>query len=198
MLPAPIRTRRTVLALAALAACACANTSTRRSAMPDPTQDDNKRTVTKLFETCFNLDDMVVLDQVVSPDYVGPQGGKGPPASARSSLGCGAPSPTSTTPSTTSSPRTARSPFGGIGRARTRPRFAAIRLPTRRSRTRAPGSSGFRAGRSWPLRWRPIASGFCSRWARCLKTSSLRASRRPAKNGNPLGGLALLRCRANA
>jgi len=46
--------------------------------MPDPTQDDNKRTVTKLFETCFNLDDMVVLDQVVSPDYVGPQGGKGP------------------------------------------------------------------------------------------------------------------------
>jgi len=39
---------------------------------------DNKRNVDKLFHNCFNQGDLGLLDQMVSPDYVGPQGDKGP------------------------------------------------------------------------------------------------------------------------
>jgi steroid delta-isomerase-like uncharacterized protein len=46
--------------------------------MPDPTRDDNKRNVAKLFENCFNLGDLGVLDELISPEYVGVQGARGP------------------------------------------------------------------------------------------------------------------------
>jgi len=42
----------------------------------DP-RNDNKRTIEKLFET-FNHDDLRPLDELVSAEYVGPQGGTGP------------------------------------------------------------------------------------------------------------------------
>ena len=45
--------------------------------MPDQTRDESKRTVEKLFDT-FNQDDLGPLDELVSPDYVGAQGDKGP------------------------------------------------------------------------------------------------------------------------
>jgi steroid delta-isomerase-like uncharacterized protein len=65
--------RSTCLALAALIASACSHPSTRSTAM-----SDNKRNVDQLFQTCFNQGDLGLLDQMVSPDYVGPQGDKGP------------------------------------------------------------------------------------------------------------------------
>ena len=46
--------------------------------MSDPTRDDNKQKVDKLFETCFNYGDLALLDELVSPEYVGPQGDRGP------------------------------------------------------------------------------------------------------------------------
>jgi steroid delta-isomerase-like uncharacterized protein len=45
--------------------------------MSDPTRDENRRSVERLFET-FNHGDLRPLDELVSPDYAGPQGGKGP------------------------------------------------------------------------------------------------------------------------
>ena len=45
--------------------------------MPDQTRDQNRRNVQKLFET-FNQGDLDLLDELVSPDYIGPQGDKGP------------------------------------------------------------------------------------------------------------------------
>ena len=41
-------------------------------------RDDNKRCVTTLFETCFNAGDLGLLDELVSPEYVGPRGTRGP------------------------------------------------------------------------------------------------------------------------
>ena len=46
--------------------------------MNDITPENNKRSVAKLFENCFNLGDLGVLDELVSPEYVGVQGAKGP------------------------------------------------------------------------------------------------------------------------
>ena len=48
--------------------------------MPDSTRTDNKQKIDKLFDSCFNHHDLAVLDELVSPDYVGPQGDKGPAA----------------------------------------------------------------------------------------------------------------------
>ncbi len=48
--------------------------------MPSDTREENKRNVDKLFDTCFNQHDLGLLDAVVAPDYVGPQGEKGPAA----------------------------------------------------------------------------------------------------------------------
>jgi steroid delta-isomerase-like uncharacterized protein len=45
--------------------------------MSDQTRDENKRYVQKLFDT-FNHGDLGTLDELVSPDYIGPQGGRGP------------------------------------------------------------------------------------------------------------------------
>jgi predicted ester cyclase len=46
--------------------------------MSDQTRDENRRSVEKLFETGFNQGDLAVLDELVSPEYVGSQGEKGP------------------------------------------------------------------------------------------------------------------------
>ena len=46
--------------------------------MSDQARDDNKRNIDKLFHSSFNQGDLGLLDEMVSPDYVGPQGDKGP------------------------------------------------------------------------------------------------------------------------
>jgi steroid delta-isomerase-like uncharacterized protein len=69
---------KTWLALAALVACACNENSSRSSAMSDETREANKGNINKLFEACFNQGDLGLLDALVAPDYVGPQGVKGP------------------------------------------------------------------------------------------------------------------------
>ena len=46
--------------------------------MSAETRDENKRSVETLFESCFNQGDLGLLDQLVAPEYVGPQGSKGP------------------------------------------------------------------------------------------------------------------------
>ena len=46
--------------------------------MTDRVRDENKRRITTLFETCFNAGDLGLLGELVSPDYVGPQGSRGP------------------------------------------------------------------------------------------------------------------------
>src|SRR6266540_2027654 len=76
MTPTLESTRTAAWALAALVASACAHPhpSPRSTTMTD----QNKRDVTNLFETCFNLGDLGLLDRLVSPDYVGVQGAKGP------------------------------------------------------------------------------------------------------------------------
>src|SRR6266511_1501849 len=76
MTPTLESTRTAAWALAALVASACAHPhpSSRSTAMTD----QNKRDVANLFETCFNLGDLGLLDRLVSPDYVGVQGAKGP------------------------------------------------------------------------------------------------------------------------
>jgi steroid delta-isomerase-like uncharacterized protein len=77
----PTRTTTNLLALA-LAIAACTTTSTRRAAMPDTipetVRNENKRNVDRLFAACFNQGDLGLLDQLVSPEYVGPQDEHGP------------------------------------------------------------------------------------------------------------------------
>jgi predicted ester cyclase len=46
--------------------------------MSDPSKDDNKRKVEMLFESGFNQGNLAVLDDLIAPEYVGPQGDKGP------------------------------------------------------------------------------------------------------------------------
>ena len=46
--------------------------------MSDQTRDENNRKVETLFDNCFNQGDLGLLDQMVAPEYVGPQGSKGP------------------------------------------------------------------------------------------------------------------------
>jgi steroid delta-isomerase-like uncharacterized protein len=44
--------------------------------MSDQTRDENKQSVGRLFET-FNQGDLALVDQLVGPEYVGPQGDRG-------------------------------------------------------------------------------------------------------------------------
>jgi len=46
--------------------------------MSDETRDDNKRTIDRLFDRCFNQGDLALLDELVAPEYVGPQDTRGP------------------------------------------------------------------------------------------------------------------------
>src|SRR5262249_34215240 len=50
------------------------------------TQTQNKQTVQKLFDT-FNDGDLAVLEQLIAPDYAGPQGGRGPASFANVVIG---------------------------------------------------------------------------------------------------------------
>jgi steroid delta-isomerase-like uncharacterized protein len=70
----------TRLAATLLVVCGCAHPSpnSRSSTMSDPTRDENKRKVATLFDNCFNQGDLGLLDQLVAPEYVGPQNSKGP------------------------------------------------------------------------------------------------------------------------
>lgn len=45
--------------------------------MSGQTRDENKRQIEKLFDT-FNHGDLGRIDELVAPDYLGPQGDKGP------------------------------------------------------------------------------------------------------------------------
>ena len=45
--------------------------------MTDQTRDQNRRQVAKLFDT-FNQGELGPIDELISPDYVGPQGDRGP------------------------------------------------------------------------------------------------------------------------
>jgi predicted ester cyclase len=47
-------------------------------AMTDSITNENKRGVDRLFKGCFNRGDLSLLDELVSPDYVGAQGDRGP------------------------------------------------------------------------------------------------------------------------
>src|SRR4051794_5418260 len=76
MTPAWIRTI-TCLALGTLVACAGTHPATESTAMSDRTRDENRRTVERLFDT-FNHDDLGPIEDLVGPEYVGPQGDKGP------------------------------------------------------------------------------------------------------------------------
>jgi steroid delta-isomerase-like uncharacterized protein len=93
------RIRVTALVLAATAAGACAatpttnatsnatsTTSTMSNGSP-AMSERNKKTVEELFEQCFNNGQMQALDRLVSPDFVGAQGEKGPEALRRTALG---------------------------------------------------------------------------------------------------------------
>jgi len=48
--------------------------------MTDQTRDENRRNVERLFDTGINQGDLTLIDQLLAPDYVGPQGEKGPAA----------------------------------------------------------------------------------------------------------------------
>src|SRR5436190_10731738 len=67
----------THFALAALVAGGCATQDTRSTAMSDRLRDQNKHDVARLFDI-FNQGDLAAIDELVGPDYVGAQGGKGP------------------------------------------------------------------------------------------------------------------------
>jgi steroid delta-isomerase-like uncharacterized protein len=82
---ASIRNATRWLALAALAAGACAHPNTRSTSMTvqatdqatDQARTQNKRSVEQLFEA-FNHGDLSEIDVLVAPAYVGAQGDKGP------------------------------------------------------------------------------------------------------------------------
>jgi steroid delta-isomerase-like uncharacterized protein len=46
--------------------------------MSDDTKDDNKRKIERLFDDCFNQGNLALLDELVAPEYVGPQDTRGP------------------------------------------------------------------------------------------------------------------------
>ena len=49
--------------------------------------EQNKKAVEELFESCFNQGQHQVLDRLLSPDFVGAQGEKGPEAFKRTVMG---------------------------------------------------------------------------------------------------------------
>jgi steroid delta-isomerase-like uncharacterized protein len=71
------------IALALVAAAGCATTTAGSKHMSDA----NKRHIEELYERCFNQGKMDVMDRLVAPDYVGPQGDKGPESFKRTVIG---------------------------------------------------------------------------------------------------------------
>src|SRR6476620_5542605 len=86
LLPMTLTSRltRTItgLALALLPACACTHPPSAgtqgRTTMSDQTRDKNRQNVVTLFESFNAGGDLSHLDDLIAPDYVGPQGDKGP------------------------------------------------------------------------------------------------------------------------
>jgi predicted ester cyclase len=70
-----------LLAAGALVACAATEQSTpaaRTPIMTDSTHTTNKHVIIALYEECINTGALDRLDALVAPDYVGPQGERGP------------------------------------------------------------------------------------------------------------------------
>jgi predicted ester cyclase len=68
-------------AAAALFACAATEQPTppaRSPDMTDSTQEINMRAIRSLYDECFNAGALEGLDALVAPDYLGPQGERGP------------------------------------------------------------------------------------------------------------------------
>src|SRR5690348_12339867 len=88
LLPITLTSRltRTItgLALALLPACACTQPPSTspspngRTTMSDQIREKNRHTVETLFESFSSGGDLSHLDDLIAPDYVGPQGDKGP------------------------------------------------------------------------------------------------------------------------
>jgi predicted ester cyclase len=74
------RTISSLALIAALGACSAPNadTSTRSPAMATLDSEKNKQTVRRLYEEYINQAQRQVLPELVAPDYVGPDGGRGP------------------------------------------------------------------------------------------------------------------------
>src|ERR1044071_4356237 len=72
-----LRNTPSLMLAAALFASACAHPSTRSPTMSAETQERNKRSTEKLFQT-FNQGDLAAIDELVGPEYVGAQGDRGP------------------------------------------------------------------------------------------------------------------------
>src|SRR5262249_59014748 len=75
-----LRGMKRTLTLVTSAALAAATfpTSARSAPMSADTLEKNKQAVRTLYEVCINQDQPARLAEVVSPDYVGPQGERGP------------------------------------------------------------------------------------------------------------------------
>ena len=159
--------------------------------MSDQTREENKRSVQKLFESCFNQGDLALLDQLVAPDYVGPRGDKGPAGFRGVVAGLRTAFPDIHYTIDDSSPKATGSPCAGTGRERTRRPSVRSRPPARRSRTRASASSGSRTARSPPPLWTDSMDSW-NRWAWCPRTS---ASARPGARGGAVRPRALIPAR---
>jgi predicted ester cyclase len=71
-----------LLLFVALVACATPSTAqttpAQESSMPEPTSARNKQRIKKLYEDCINPGRLELLTELVSPDYVGLNGERGP------------------------------------------------------------------------------------------------------------------------
>jgi len=116
--------------------------------MPDPIRDENKRSVAKLFENCFNVGDMGVLDELVSPEYIGAQGGKGPAGFKQIIAGLRSAFPDiHYTVEDVVAENDKVAVRWHLVRDAPGPRFVAFHPPTRRSRTPAPGIFRLQGGK---------------------------------------------------
>ena len=61
-------------------------TRTRSTSMATQASPSNEEIVRSVYEVSLNTGDMGLLDRVVAPDFVGPRGGRGPSAFARTLL----------------------------------------------------------------------------------------------------------------
>jgi steroid delta-isomerase-like uncharacterized protein len=76
------RPSMTLAAAALFAACGADTTSSQPRSEPMPERDDlstaNKATIRGVYERCINAGELDLLDQLVAPEFVGPNGETGP------------------------------------------------------------------------------------------------------------------------
>jgi steroid delta-isomerase-like uncharacterized protein len=76
-----LRTRTMTLAAAALLTAGCAATTNRPGSETMTASDDrettNKATIRRVYEQCINAGDLALLDDIVAPGFVGPNGETG-------------------------------------------------------------------------------------------------------------------------